>query len=207
MTYEGIDVSHYQGEVDWNPVKTAGITFAYAKATEGKDDVDAQFAANWQGMGGAGIVRGAYHFFYPNIDATAQAQHYIATVTLAPGDLPPALDVELTENMDAAAIQAAVQTWLDAVEAHYGVPPILYSNKKFLQTYLDTESFDDHPLWLAEFTDDAPETSSWSDWPQWTLWQYSDQGTVAGVEGTVDRDRYTGSAEGFEALKITGSTD
>lgn len=201
VTYEGIDVSHYQGTVDWQAVRAAGITFAFAKATGGRDDVDPEFAANWQGMKDAGIARGAYHFFYPKIDAVAQAEHFIDTVTLEPGDLPPMIDIEKSEAMDSETIDQDVARWLEIVARHYGVRPILYSDKRFIETYL-ASGFEQHPLWLAEYENESPDPSTWSPWSHWTLWQYTQSGTVDGVTGEVDRDRYQGSEQGWQTLLL-----
>ncbi len=111
----GIDVSHYQGVVNWGAVKAAGCSFAFAKATEGTGIVDSEFAANWSGMKAAGLARGAYHFFHPSEDAAAQASRFLATVQLQPGDLPPVIDVEVSDGADNATVVAGVQAWLDAV--------------------------------------------------------------------------------------------
>ena len=92
---KGVDISHYDGTIDWTQVKAAGISFAFAKATEGTSYVDPTFATNWAGMKAAGIVRGAYHFFDPAVDATSQVTYCLATVgTLEAGDLPIVLDFE-----------------------------------------------------------------------------------------------------------------
>jgi lysozyme len=104
---QGIDVSHYQGVVDWQQVAQNGMAFAFAKATEGITYVDPQLAANWDGIRVAGLVRGAYHFFEPNDDAAQQAQHFLSTVQLQPGDLPPVLDVETTGGVSDAQIWSA----------------------------------------------------------------------------------------------------
>ncbi|HEV3471189.1 MAG TPA: GH25 family lysozyme, partial [Pyrinomonadaceae bacterium] len=112
----GIDVSHYQGGVNWEAVKAAGCAFAFAKATEGAGVTDPFFHANWAGMKAAGLLRGAYHFFRPAQDAAQQAAHFLSTVQLQPGDLPPVLDVETADGVAGADLVGGVQTWLDAVE-------------------------------------------------------------------------------------------
>ena len=199
VTYEGIDVSHYQGTVDWAQVKAAGTHFAFAKATQGTADVDSEFAANWAGMRAAGLVRGAYHFMDPDQDAAAQAEHFLATVKLEAGDLPPVLDVEVTEGMSVEGLDAAVRTWLEKVAAATGVQPILYSDESFLDTEL-AQGFGAYPLWIAAYSETLPTPPA--AWTAWTFWQYSESGTVSGVDGEVDRDRYQGTAAGFEKLRI-----
>ncbi len=202
VTYEGIDVSHYQGQVEWTRVKAAGLVFAFAKATQGTEEVDPRFAANWQGMRAAGLVRGAYHYLDLDKDAAAQAEHFLATVRLEAGDLPPALDVEATDGMSVEDIDKGVRTWLERVAAASGVQPILYSDLSFLDTYL-AQGFGAYPLWIAEYSQ-APQTLP-AAWTAWTFWQYSDTGEVSGVDGEVDRDRYQGTAAGFQQLLVAAA--
>ncbi|MEM7353773.1 MAG: GH25 family lysozyme [Acidobacteriota bacterium] len=203
LTYEGIDVSHYQGDVDWEKVKAAGMTFAFAKASQGATNVDSKFSTNWAAMRQAGIVRGAYHFFDADVDATAQADHFIATVQLEAGDLPPVIDAEVTDGVSTEGIDQGVQTWLDKVSAHYGVKPIVYSGASFITSHLST-GFNTYPLWLARYTSVVPEAPG--DWSSWTFWQYSQSGDVDGVAGSVDRDRFQGTAEAWQSLLVPASS-
>ncbi len=196
----GIDVSHFQGVVDWPKVKASGVTFAFAKATEGLRTVDTQFATNWQQMKAAGVVRGAYHFFHPDEDAAAQAAHFLSVVTPGAGDLPPVLDVEIAEGVDPAALTGDVQVWLDAVEKAVGAAPILYSGKAFVTADLPT-GLARYPLWLAEYTDAEP--SAPGEWERWTFWQHSQSGRVDGVSGDVDLDFFAGSAGDWNDLLLS----
>lgn len=202
VTYEGIDVSHYQGQVDWTRVKAAGMVFAFAKATQGTSEVDPEFARNWTGMRAAGLVRGAYHYLDPGEDAAAQAAHFLATVEFEPGDLPPVLDVEVADGVPGEALGEAVRTWLEKVAAASGVQPILYSDLSFLGSELAT-GFGTYPLWIADYSS-APPTPP-AAWRDWTFWQYTDSGGVSGVDGQVDRDRYRGTTAGFQRLLIGAS--
>ncbi len=199
VTYEGIDVSHYQGQVDWALVKAAGIHFAFAKATQGTSYVDPELTANWPAMRAAGLVRGAYHFMDPDQDAAAQAEHFLATVQLEAGDLPPVLDIEVTEGMSVEGLDAAVRTWLEKVAAATGVQPIIYSDETFLDTEL-ANGFGAYPLWIAAYEETPPAPPA--AWTAWTFWQYSQSGQVSGVDGDVDRDRYQGTAAGFQELLV-----
>ncbi len=199
VAYEGIDVSHFQGQVDWSQVKAGGMFFAFAKATQGTSEVDPEFVANWAGMRAAGLVRGAYHYMDPSEDATAQAEHFLATVQLEAGDLPPVLDIEVTEGMSVEGLDEAVRTWLEKVAAGSGVQPLLYSNESFLGTEL-ASGFGAYPLWIADYSPDPPTPPA--AWTAWTFWQYSQTGEVSGVDGEVDRDRYQGTAAGFQQLLV-----
>jgi lysozyme len=194
---QGIDVSHYQGTVDWPQVKAVGIQFAFAKATEGVTLLDPEFATNWAGMKAAGLLRGAYHFFEPNDDAGQQATFFLSTVQLESGDLPPVLDVE-TAAATSEALWQGVQTWLDQVEAATGVRPILYLNKSFANEYDAPSSLAAYPLWLAQYEVEIPTLPN--GWTTWLLWQYSQTGTIDGVSGSVDFDQLNGPLSGLSAL-------
>jgi lysozyme len=194
---QGIDVSHYQGTVDWRQVKAVGIQFAFAKATEGVTLLDPEFATNWAGMKAAGILRGAYHFFEPNDDAGQQAAFFLSTVQLESGDLPPVLDVE-TAAANSAQLWQGVQAWLDQVEAATGVRPILYLNKNFANENAAPASLAAYPLWLAQYEVEIPTVPD--GWTTWLLWQYSQSGTLDGVSGSVDLDQLNGPLSGLSAL-------
>lgn len=189
-TVQGIDVSHYQGVVDWKQVAQAGMAFAFAKATDGITYVDPQFSTNWAGMQSAGLLRGAYHFFEPNDDATAQAQHFLATVTLAKGDLPPVLDVEVTGGVSNEQIWSGVSTWLQLVEQKTGCQPILYTAPGFWNSHQPDLALARYPLWLADY---AAQPTLPTGWTSWLFWQHSQTGSVAGVTGAVDLDLFNGT--------------
>jgi lysozyme len=193
----GIDASHYQGTVDWQEVRTAGIQFAFAKATEGLTWTDPEFATNWPGMQAAGLLRGAYHFFEPNDDAGQQAAFFLQTVQLEAGDLPPMLDVE-TAGASPEALWQGVQTWLEQVEAAVGLPPILYMSPTFANENEVPASLASYPLWIAEYGVDQPTLSA--GWTTWLLWQSSESGTVEGVTTPVDLDELNGPFAKLAAL-------
>ncbi|HSS48571.1 MAG TPA: glycoside hydrolase family 25 protein [Thermoanaerobaculia bacterium] len=194
---QGIDVSHYQGTVDWQQVRAAGVQFAFAKATEGVTLTDPEFATNWAGMKAAGLLRGAYHFFEPTDDAGQQAAFFLSTVPFESGDLPPVLDVE-TAAATSAELWQGVQTWLDQVEAATGMRPTLYLNSSFANENDAPASLAAYPLWLAQYEVDQPTVPN--GWTTWLLWQYSQSGTVNGVSGSLDLDQLNGPLSGLSAL-------
>jgi len=194
---QGIDVSHFQGAVDWQQVAKAGMSFAFAKATEGITYVDPQFATNWDGIQAAGLLRGAYHFFEANDDAAAQAQHFLATVQLAPGDLPPVLDVETTAGVSDAQIWSGVATWLQVVEQATGRQPILYTAPGFWNSHAPDLTLTRYPLWLADY---ATQPLLPQGWTSWLFWQHSQSGSVAGVTGAVDLDSFSGTLQQLQEL-------
>lgn len=193
----GIDVSEWQGNVDWQTVKQGGIAFAFARATYGATLVDPQFSANWRGMRTAGIVRGTYHFFVTADDPAQQADLFIKTVgSLAGSDLPPVLDVEL-ESGTGSNLISGVQTWLGLVEQGLGRQPMIYTGPSFWNEYM-TGGFGSYPLWVSEYEVSAPKLLN--GWSTWAFWQYSSTGTVMGIAGNVDLDYFNGSLNDLEAF-------
>ncbi len=193
----GIDVSHFQGEVDWGAVAAAGVRFAFIKATEGLDDVDPRFAQNWQGSRAAGLLRGAYHFLHPNLDARQQAAHFLSVVTLDDDALPPALDVEVTNGVAPATLAACIETWLGTVEAALGCKPVVYTDPSFWRDNVGAD-LGGYPLWLACY---APQPEVPASWQAWTFWQHSQSGTVDGIAGPVDLDFCRLSLEQLRQLR------
>lgn len=194
----GIDISQYQGDVNFQEVKAAGNTFVFIKATQGITLVDPKYAANMEGARAAGLVVGAYHFYMTDDDPTLQFGNFSKAVQLKAGDLPPVVDIEALSKNSRPNIDSDLQTFLDELEKQYGVKPILYSGEKFSNEYL-TE-FGDYPLWIAEYGPKEPDLPT--GWSSWTFWQWSQAGTVDGVSGDVDMDRFHGDESQFKAFLI-----
>lgn len=193
----GIDVSKWQGTVDWKSVQQAGIAFAFARATYGISEVDSCFSENWQGMQEAGITRGAYHFFLAADDPAQQADFFIRTVgSLGADDLPPVIDVEAASGVN-SNLAASVQTWLSTVEQGLGRKPIIYTAPSFWNQNL-TGGFGDYPLWVAEYGVSSPKPVN--GWANWTFWQYSSTGQMGGVSGSVDLDYFSGTLQTLTAF-------
>lgn len=198
----GVDMSHYQGHIDWPRLAEhrAGefpIRFIFMKATEGGDHQDDTFRQNFDSAKTYRFIRGAYHYFLPRTDALKQADFFIRTVPLTAGDLPPVLDVETTGKKDKAELQACVKTWLDRVEAHYGVKPILYTSYKFKMRYLDSPVFDAYPYWIAHYYVDSVRYQG-----PWHFWQHTDVGTVPGIEKEVDLNVFNGTSAQLDSLLL-----
>ncbi|MBJ6107873.1 glycoside hydrolase family 25 protein [Hymenobacter sp. BT523] len=193
----GIDVSAYQGRIDWPEVARNKVRFAFIKASEGATMRDQRFARNWKEARKAGVLCGAYHYFQPNRDGQVQADLFARTVPLAPGDLPPVLDVEASNFHDVAVLRREVARWLRLIEAHYGVRPILYSNHSFYRRHL-AGHFDNYPLWLAHYEVEKPAMPR----NKWIIWQHSDEAYVPGIRGVVDFNVFQGSFEQLQALRV-----
>ncbi|SFQ35022.1 glycoside hydrolase family 25 protein [Hymenobacter arizonensis] len=193
----GIDVSSYQGRIDWPEVARHGVRFAFIKATEGGTMQDPRFQRNWREARAAGVLCGAYHYFQPKRDGKLQADLFARTVPIAPGDLPPVLDVEAANFHDVAVLRREVARWLRLIEAHYGVRPILYSNHSFYKRHL-AGHFDHYPLWLAHYEVQRPAMPA----DKWIIWQHSDEAYVPGIRGVVDFNVYQGSFESLQAMRV-----
>jgi lysozyme len=191
----GIDVSHYQGRIDWQAAADDGVGFAFVKATEGGHFVDPAFERNWAGLREVGIARGAYHRFRPRLSGIAQADHFLSVVSVTDGDLPPVVDVESVEGVGDARLVAGVRAWLGEVERRTGVRPIVYTKPGFRRAHLGT-SLDDYPLWVAEYDVDEPSVG------RWAFWQHSERGSVAGIGRAVDLNRFNGTVDDLRQLAI-----
>jgi lysozyme len=200
---QGIDVSHYDGTIDWAAVKSSGVAFAFMKATESTDFIDPEFASNWKSAGAQGIVRGAYHFLRPEVDPVAQADYFVANAgTQAPGDLPLTLDLEVTDNLTAAQVGDAARTFLGRVASDSGRTPIVYTSASFFGGTLGSPTgFDAYTLWNAHWTTNCPNVPS-PPWTSWTFWQSSSTGTVPGISGMadVDLDQFNGTLADLNAF-------
>lgn len=198
----GIDVSRYQQSVSWKLVKGMKVRdvqlhFVFIKATEGNNLVDPYFKRNWNKAKEVGMVRGAYHFLNPKKDGKTQAKSFINAVKIESGDLPPVLDIEKGWNVPKTKIQQEVKAWLDAVEAEYGVKPILYTYVTFYEKYL-RGAFDDYPLWIAHY--DQPGSPRIG--RTWHFWQHSEEGRVNGIASKVDFNVFNGDSADFMSLLV-----
>ena len=198
----GIDVSKYQQTVAWDMVKEMKVGniqlgFAFIKATEGVENIDPQFKRNWKKSKQAGIVRGAYHFFLSTKDGRLQAENFIDAVELEKGDLPPVVDIEQTYGVSATVFKKELKEWLEIVENHYRVKPIIYTNVDFYSRYLGKE-FNSYPLWAAHyFQYDAPRIDR-----NWDFWQHSEEGRVNGILSKVDFNVFNGDSLQFRSLLL-----
>jgi lysozyme len=194
----GIDVSNHQGAIDWSQVAQAPVHFAYIKATEGQDFRDARFVENWQGSAGAGLKRGAYHFFTLKSTGLQQAANFIAVVPKDPEALPPVVDVELWGNPatrpSVEALQHELSDFMNAVRTHYGQEPVIYTGNDYRDHFL--RGFPQRRLWIRSvitaprLTDHAP----------WHFWQYSEKKRVPGIAGFVDQNVFHGDRAAFVAF-------
>ena len=197
----GIDISHYQGDINWKMLEQTRqgqfpISFIFMKATEGGDYADDKFVANFDSARTHGFIRGAYHFYNPKTDANKQADFFIQSVKLEPGDLPPVLDIE-KKGKDMKKLQQDLKVWLRKVESHYGVKPIIYASYKFKTRYLNDSVFNSYPYWIAHYYVDSVRYQG-----DWKFWQHTDVGTLPGIDEKVDLNVFNASLQELKRMQL-----
>lgn len=182
---EGIDVSRWQGTVDWSRVESAGVRFAFVKATQGAREVDPKLKENWAALARTKILRGAYHFLEPEVDGAKQARHFLAHVTPASGELLPAVDVEKA----GPRLHQVLKDYLAEMKKRTGLDAIVYASPAFWNEHIAPHLEEDlpNPFWIAEYGVRTPKVAHRVG--PWAIWQYSQEGQVPGIKGKVDRDR------------------
>lgn len=206
LPIHGIDVSRWQGKIDWAKVRAAGTQFAFIKATEGGDHVDPRFLENWYGARQAGVPRGAYHFVFWCRPAHEQVEWFKANVPNDPDALPPVLDVEWNnhsrtcpKSLPREQALPKIRHMLQEMEAHTGKRPIIYTDINFHRDVLVGE-LDDYPYWLRSV---AAEPEERYENRRWTFWQYTATGRVPGISGDVDRNAFYGTEREWRQMMAT----
>lgn len=199
----GIDVSHYQGDINWSTISNQNITFAFIKATEGSKSQDEYFYKNWKNISNTQILKGAYHFFSFDSDGIKQAKNYISVVPISENMLPPVVDVEFygdkkKNKPDAPDVRNELDILLNELEEHYGQKPIIYTTMNVYNIYIK-DYYDTYPLWIRNIYYKPFLFSN----RKWLFWQYSDKGTLDGYIGTekyIDMNIFNGDLEAFKKL-------
>ncbi len=195
----GVDISHHNNIFDFKKLFAGGWPYAFLKATEGTTFIDPRFNERWAAVKAAGVIRGAYHFFHANKDPIAQAHHYLQVIgKLGVGDLPAALDFEVTDGIGRETQIAQIQTWLDIVEKETGKVPIFYSYVSFIKALSLPQSFTRYPLWLANYKVSAPHVPG--PWKACTFWQDAEDGASPGAGRHVDTDYFYGNMTDLKKL-------
>lgn len=197
----GFDISHHQENINWAALSQTQrapfpVRFVFIKASEGGDFNDSAFQKNFEMARKHGFIRGAYHFYNPKTDALRQADFFIRTVKLEPGDLPPVLDIE-KRGKDIDKLRADLKIWLDRIESYYRVKPILYTSYKFKTRYLNDSVFNSYPYWIAHYYVDSVEYRG-----EWRFWQHTDAGTLPGIRKQVDLNVFNGTIEELEGMTV-----
>ena len=198
----GVDVSAYQGEIDWQKLSGEDIQFAYIKATEGSGYVDDKFAQNYENAQKTGLRIGAYHFFSYDSSGETQAENFINTVPKSDDMLPPVIDVEFygdkKENLpDKDKTQKELDTLIAKLEEYYGKTPIIYATEKSYKLYI-ADKYDRCDIWIRN----VYMKPKLSDGREWTFWQYTNKEQLSGYSGDekyIDMNVFNGSESDFES--------
>ena len=212
----GLDVSRHQGSWNWEnlalyadkkgEVYTAGAKagselqppfFVIMKATEGSDMVDPKYLGNVEQARAGRLIKGAYHFMTTLSEIDTQIENFIRNAVVDKGDFPPVLDIETphsrVKEIGEDNIRKMALKWLQAIEAHYGVKPVIYTNDRFRKEYLNTPEFKNYDFWMARYSKKGPESG------EWLLWQFTQTGRPRGISGSVDINVFDGSISEFKA--------
>lgn len=187
---EGMDVSVYQGDIDFSAARSDGIETVYIRSSFGAGGVDARFQQNAQGAAQAGLPFGFYHYMEAATpeEARREARHFAQLIQQTDYSCRPALDFEVEQGLSDREASAVVRAFLEETQAILGQRPMLYVDRSRAgQLEPDLEEY---PLWIALWSEEEPDLNG-TPWSQWTGWQYTDRGRVAGVRGNVDRDVFT----------------
>lgn len=199
---KGIDVSEYQGDINWKAVADSGVVYCFVKATEGVQSRDPMFAKNWAAMKSVGIIRSAYHFFIASKDPKVQANNFLGLTRSVwdTNDLPPVLDLEKNHGIGANEVIDKAGIWLDTVEASIGRRPIIYTFPSFWNEALGNSPRlgANYRLWIAHYGTNNPWVPG--GWKSWTFHQYSESGTVPGVSGPCDMNNFNGDLDTLQFL-------
>src|SRR5581483_4573767 len=204
-TVEGIDVSEYQGNINWSQVKASGREFAIIRTGDGMYQ-DPYFSQNWSGAKAAGLIRGVYQFFEPGEDPVAQANLMLSMMgSIGPGDLPPMIDVEVTGGQSGATITSKIHQWVNTVQAATGRKPLVYTGTWFWDPNVGSADFASYPLVESWYCSSCCPNLP-NPWSDFAMWQYSSTGAVPGISGNVDLDKFKGTMADLQLL-AGGSLD
>ncbi len=194
----GIDVSLHQGDIDFVKVRADAIGYVFIRSTDGITYQDQSFKTNYNNAKAAGLYVGAYHFYRNEDDPHKQLDNFIKNTELENGDLAPVVDIEKFHQADERGFEKDLQTFLDGLEKHYRLKPIIYSGTNFANQYL--ANFSNYPLWLADYNPGPPEIPG--KWNTWAFWQWSESGRVSGITAVVDMSRFNHKDYEFQDLLI-----
>ena len=195
----GLDISHHQGYIEWDSVATSKhpIQFIFIRATNGTRILDREFHRNWEESRGKSFLRGVYHYYRPSQNSTNQFNFFKSHVYLRKGDLPPVLDMEENSWFGKDNLLRGVKNWLALAEKHYGVKPIIYTNRDFYLRYFNTKDFKPYHFWIAAYSGRHRVANI-----PWTFHQFTEEIYVKGIEGKVDGDDFNGDRKALDKLTI-----
>lgn len=189
----GIDISHWQGSINWRAVGRTSVGFVFAKATQGRYSNDSRYTSNRAGAKSQGIAFGAYHYAEPDRsyhDAIAEANHFVRVASLHDGNVIPVLDLETTGGLTSSQLVSWTKTWVNRVARLTGRKPMIYTSAPFWKSHMGNSTWfasNGFRLWIASWGVSSPSEPA-SNWGGrgWSFWQYSGCGHVSGIGGCVD---------------------
>lgn len=195
----GIDVSQYQGTIDWNNIEAIDeqfeLKFVIVRATAGSEKVDTKFKKNWSNLTESLYIQGAYHYYRPDENSTEQAANFIANVKLRKGHLPPILDIEkMPKGQSMDKLKEGLQNWLTIVEKHYGVKPIIYTGEKYFEDFLK-EDFPNYQFWIANYNPWKEKIEA-----DYLMWQFTEKAQLHGVNELVDVNVFNGNVDDLKKV-------
>ena len=186
----GIDVSHYQGTIDWATVaRQPEVGYVYLKASEGGNNQDSHYARNIREARRAGLKVGSYHFFRANVGAREQFRNFMDVVSVRQQDLIPIIDVETTSGASSHHFHSRLKELLRLVTKEFGCKPIIYTGRNFYNKHFARQGYDDYAFMIAQYSEPEPVLNDGRDY---LIWQYSSTGSVRGIRGNVDKSRFVG---------------
>ncbi len=190
--YQGIDVSEYQGRIDYEEVASSGIEVVYIRVSEGTDYVDPYFMDNYEGAKENGLRVGFYHFLTATTveEAEREAEFFVSNIKGLEPDCKLAMDFEVFDGLGTEEINEISRAFLEKVVELSGKECVIYSDASNARDVFDEELAEEYPIWVADYFVDEPEDNG--KWSTWVGFQYTDRGSVSGIDGNVDRDRFTG---------------
>lgn len=197
----GIDVSQYQGKIDWDNVEAIEeqfeLKFVIVRATAGSNKIDLKFKKNWRNLTESMYIQGAYHYYRPDENSTDQANNFIANVKLRKGHLPPILDIEkMPKGQSMDKLKEGLQNWLTIVEKHYGIKPIIYTGEKYYEDFLQ-EDFPNYQFWIANYN---PWKEKIED--DYLMWQFTEKAQLHGIDELVDVNVFNGNVDDLKKVCI-----
>ena len=195
----GIDVSQYQGTIDWDNVEAIEeqfeLKFVIVRATAGSRKVDLKFKKNWKNLTESMYIQGAYHYYRPDENSTDQANNFINNVKLRKGHLPPILDIEkMPKGQSMDKLKEGLQNWLTIIEKHYGVKPIIYTGEKYYEDFLQKD-FPGYQFWIANYN---PWKEKIED--DYLMWQFTEKAQLHGINELVDVNVFNGNVDDLKKV-------
>lgn len=195
----GIDVSQYQGEIDWANVEAKEeqfeLHFVIVRATAGASKLDSRFKENWTQLKKLPYKQGVYHYYRPDENSTEQALNFCKHVKLRKGNLPPIVDIEkMPKGQSMNQLKEGLQNWLTIVEKKYGIKPIIYSGEKYYEDFLK-EDFPNYKFWIANY-------NHWKEkiHPDYFMWQFTEKASLHGIPELVDLNVFNGTQEDLKKM-------